>query len=39
VGQTCQRCGTRICAARLGRHWRSTYWCPGCQPLRAPTAD
>ncbi len=29
--QPCHRCGTPICYARLGRHQRSTYWCPLCQ--------
>ncbi len=34
-GEPCARCGETI---RLGRHGlaaRSTYWCPGCQPLSA----
>jgi endonuclease-8 len=30
--QPCHRCGTPIRYARLGRHLRSTYWCPLCQP-------
>jgi endonuclease-8 len=29
----CLRCGDRIDYARLGRGWRSTFWCPRCQPL------
>ncbi len=33
MGQPCLRCGSDICSARLGRHSRSTYWCPRCQPL------
>lgn len=31
-GMPCLRCGTPIVQARLGRHLRSTYWCPACQP-------
>jgi endonuclease-8 len=31
-GLPCLGCGTRIATARLGRGWRSTYWCPDCQP-------
>lgn len=30
-GQPCHECRTQIECARLGRHQRSTYWCPGCQ--------
>lgn len=30
-GQPCLRCGTEVSHARLGRHARSTYWCPTCQ--------
>jgi endonuclease-8 len=29
--QACHRCGSPIRYARLGRHLRSTYWCPRCQ--------
>jgi endonuclease-8 len=29
--QPCHRCGTPIRLTRLGRHLRSTYWCPQCQ--------
>jgi endonuclease-8 len=32
-GRPCRRCGTRIESARLGRHARTAYWCPQCQPL------
>lgn len=28
----CLRCASPIAQARLGRHLRSTYWCPICQP-------
>jgi endonuclease VIII len=28
----CRRCGTPIVMQRTGRHARSTYWCPRCQP-------
>lgn len=27
----CLRCEGRVSAARLGKHYRSTFWCPGCQ--------
>lgn len=30
----CRRCGTPITMQRAGRHGRSTYWCPTCQPMR-----
>jgi endonuclease-8 len=30
--QPCRRCGTPINVRRTGRHRRSTYWCPTCQP-------
>jgi endonuclease-8 len=30
----CRRCGTPIVSRRTGRHQRSTYWCPRCQPLQ-----
>jgi endonuclease VIII len=32
----CTRCGTRIRSRRQGALNRPTYWCPGCQPDRAP---
>ncbi len=32
TAKACHRCGTPIRAARLGRHHRSTFWCPFCQP-------
>jgi endonuclease-8 len=32
-GRPCPRCGTRIESARMGRHARTAYWCPRCQPL------
>jgi endonuclease-8 len=31
-GLPCLACEGRIRTARLGRHQRSTYWCPRCQP-------
>lgn len=31
-GLPCLRCNGRIESARLGRGWRSTYWCGRCQP-------
>lgn len=30
-GAPCLRCDGTIAYARLGRHHRGTYWCPGCQ--------
>ncbi|WPL15198.1 DNA glycosylase/AP lyase Nei [Thiorhodovibrio winogradskyi] len=30
--QACYRCNTPIRFARLGRHHRTTFWCPSCQP-------
>jgi endonuclease-8 len=30
--QPCRRCGTPIVAQRTGRHRRTSYWCPRCQP-------
>ena len=30
-GLACLRCDGRVSAARLGKHHRSTFWCPGCQ--------
>lgn len=32
-GQPCRRCGTLISRQKQGPYARSTYWCPGCQPL------
>lgn len=31
-GKPCLRCAAPILRASLGRHWRSCYWCPACQP-------
>jgi len=31
-GLHCFRCGAVIQYRRCGKDWRSTYWCPGCQP-------
>lgn len=31
AGLACLRCGAPVRFARLGRQWRSTYWCPVCQ--------
>jgi len=36
-GETCFRCGGRIESARLGRDWRSTFWCPSCQAAPSPS--
>jgi endonuclease VIII len=33
----CRRCGTPVVVARTGRHNRSTYWCPHCQPRPGDT--
>ena len=30
-GLPCLRCDTPIQSRRMGRHHRSTYWCPACQ--------
>jgi endonuclease VIII len=30
-GQPCRRCGTAILRVPMGRHARSTYFCPACQ--------
>jgi len=30
-GRPCRACGAPIRSERMGRHWRSTYWCPRCQ--------
>lgn len=34
-GQACFRCGALVRSAKRGRHLRSTYWCPRCQPRAA----
>ena len=31
TGLPCLRCDGTIASARLGKHHRSTYWCPTCQ--------
>jgi endonuclease-8 len=31
AGLPCLRCGTPVVSERVGRTWRSTYWCPACQ--------
>jgi endonuclease-8 len=36
LGMPCHECGSRVAYERLGRQWRSTYWCPECQPAPAP---
>jgi endonuclease-8 len=33
AGRPCVRCRTLIKAARQGRHARTAYWCPQCQPV------
>ena len=35
-GRPCIDCGTAISFRRHGRHARSTYWCPSCQPGPRP---
>ena len=37
--QPCLRCGQKIAQARMGRRRRSTYWCPACQDLPAPSGE
>ena len=37
AGQPCLRCQTPITRAYLGKHRRSTYACPSCQSLTAPS--
>ncbi|HUQ39252.1 MAG TPA: DNA-formamidopyrimidine glycosylase family protein [Acidimicrobiales bacterium] len=32
AGRPCPRCRTLVRAARQGRHARTAYWCPACQP-------
>ena len=32
AGKPCRRCGTPVSRAKQGPHFRSTYWCPTCQP-------
>ena len=32
-GLPCLRCGAAVQRAMLGARPRSTYWCPGCQPI------
>ena len=34
TGQPCFVCGTPVRSQRCGKHWRSSYWCPACQPDR-----
>lgn len=31
LGMPCFKCGTGIAYERMGKTWRGTYWCPGCQ--------
>jgi endonuclease-8 len=33
ASRPCVRCGTKVEASRMGRHARTAYWCPRCQPL------
>jgi endonuclease VIII len=35
-GKECRRCGASILMRKQGEQARSTYWCPSCQPWRAP---
>lgn len=34
-GEECRRCGATVMMRRQGEQVRSTYWCPGCQPITA----
>ena len=34
AGRACGRCGGPVRARRQGRHARTAYWCPACQPPR-----
>jgi endonuclease-8 len=36
AGERCYDCGTTLEMQRQGELWRSTYWCPVCQPTRRP---
>lgn len=36
AGLPCLRCQTIVRRSYQGRHARSTYWCPRCQPTSAP---
>ena len=36
-GLPCLRCDHPVAYARLGRHHRSTYWCPACQDQTQPS--
>ena len=37
TGRPCPRCGTRIVSRQQGTEIpRTTYWCPTCQPAKAP---
>ncbi len=40
-GRPCRRCGTAVRSARQGEPGRDriTYWCPVCQPGRAPAGS
>ncbi len=39
AGLPCHHCDRSIAYARLGRHHRSTYWCPDCQSDTVPTSE
>jgi endonuclease-8 len=40
AGRPCRRCGTVVRSAALTTELpRTTYWCPRCQPARAPHTD
>lgn len=38
TAKPCLMCGAAVQVSRSGRHARSTYWCPRCQPDRAVTS-
>jgi endonuclease-8 len=39
AGRPCYACGGAIAVRRQGEAARSTWWCPGCQSRRRPTAE
>ncbi|MFK7957932.1 MAG: DNA-formamidopyrimidine glycosylase family protein [Lysobacterales bacterium] len=39
AGLPCHRCDHPIAYDRLGRHHRSTYWCPDCQSAANPELE
>jgi endonuclease VIII len=37
-GEPCRRCGTAIESRKQGIEARTTFWCPGCQPMQSATS-